>query len=336
MHSPDHGRRALPRCAISALLPLLVFTWLMGGSARAHGYDALAQQDMRLAAIADAMLIANERLCRHKMPVTGMILHSVDQYGDRTPAVFSNGPLAIAAVAPGSPAAASGLRAGDTIVAVDGTPVAHLVPEANGHLREAAFFALASLEPAKPITITRERGDRREEIVLQPEAGCRSLVEVLAGDGPNARSDGRVIQLQYDFLLTLEDTQVAVILAHELAHTVLEHRRRKEDAGIDNATLVRHLGRNQQVNRQAEVEADRLSVHLLANAGYDPALAVQFWHSPEGFAAGGGAMPSFIYPIQSARARLIESEIARYLPLRRGPSWPGHLVELRDDSFERD
>ena len=32
-------------------------------------------------------------------------------------------------------------------------------------------------------------------------------------------------------------------------------------------------------------------------------------------------------------ARLVEQEIALYLPQRRGPSWPGHLLELREREF---
>ncbi|MGB3167062.1 MAG: hypothetical protein WBA68_09845 [Alteraurantiacibacter sp.] len=137
-----------------------------------------------------------------------------------------------------------------------------------------------------------------------------------------------MIQVGYRFAESLEDEQLAVVLGHELAHAVLEHRRRKEDAGIDNGALA-ELGRNQQVNRQAEIEADRLSAHLLANAGYDPAIVPDYWRSN----AAGGLSFSFVYPSQEARARLVEREIEMYLPAERGPSWPGHLLTLRERAF---
>ncbi len=323
---------------MNSLKPMIVALVLLAFPATAMGQEAIdiETQDLRLASIADNMLIANARLCRETMPVTGMILHSADQYGSSTPGHFADGPLAIAGVIPDSAAENRGLEKGDTITAINGAMVSAITPAENGHLREAAFFRLADIPPDEPVVLTVKRSGRDETVLIAAQRGCRSLVEILVADAPNARSDGRVIQFQLAFAASLSDENLAVVLAHELAHTVLEHRRRKVEAGIDNASLLRHFGRNQQANRQAEVEADRLSAHLLANAGYDPQLAVWFWRSEDGVRAGGGPMPSWIYPTQAARADLIEGEISRYLRLRAGPSWPGHLLQLRERAFASD
>ena len=170
-------------------------------------------------------------------------------------------------------------------------------------------------------------------ITLRAPAGCRSLVEIRVGDGPRAQSDGRVIQIRYDFARTVSDEELAAIFAHELAHSVLEHRRRKVEAGIEIG-MMGQLGRNQRANRQAEVEADRLSVHLLANAGFDPHIAPAFWRTGSGSRLGSAFLGSTIYPSNSARADLLDTEITMYLPLRRGPSWPGHLLTMRDRGFD--
>lgn len=298
-------------------------------------WAALSREDVRLASIADTLLRANADLCRSVMPVTGLILHSADQYRPgQAEARFANGPLAISSLVPMSSAARAGLLPDDAILAIGGQSVASLVAPEDGNLREAAFDVLASQPADRPISLAVARGGAQIEVAISAPSGCRTLVEILVGDGPRARSDGRVIQLQYAFAGELTNEQMAVVVAHELAHTVLEHRRRKEEAGIDNG-LFAELGRNQRANRAAEVEADRLSIHLLANAGYDPASVPAFWRSEIGRGLGG-ALPSFVYPTQEARAQLVEVEMMRYLPQQRGPSWPGHLLGLRERSFLAD
>src|SRR3546814_10543788 len=62
---------------------------------------------------------------------------------------------------------------------------------------------------------------------------------------------------------------VAAPIAHELAHNILRHRERLEAKGV-NYGLLSGIGRNVGYFRQTELEADILSVSLLANANYDP------------------------------------------------------------------
>ena len=77
-----------------------------------------------------------------------------------------------------------------------------------------------------------------------------------------------------------------------------------------------------------------MAVHLLANAGYDPAIAPSFWRTSLGRRAGGGLLRSSTYPSPEARAALIEREIADYLGGGAGPSFPGHLLSRRDAPFD--
>jgi predicted Zn-dependent protease len=158
-------------------------------------------------------------------------------------------------------------------------------------------------------------------------------VEIRAADSLDARSDGRVIQVNYGLALAATDAELAVVFAHELGHLVLEHRRRLEAAGVEKG-FFGEFGRNQRLNRQVEVEADRISVHLLANAGYDPAIAPAFWRSKLGRRAGGGILRSSTYPSAEGRARQLEREIADFLAGGSGPSWPGHLLARRDAPFD--
>jgi predicted Zn-dependent protease len=118
-----------------------------------------------------------------------------------------------------------------------------------------------------------------------------------------------------------------------MGHLVLEHRRRLEAAGVKKG-FFGEFGKNRRLNRQVEVEADQIAAHLLANAGYDAAIAPAFWRSRLGRRAGGGLFRSGTYPSPEARARLIEQEIAASLSGRAGPSLAAHLLSRRDVPFD--
>jgi beta-barrel assembly-enhancing protease len=61
-----------------------------------------------------------------------------------------------------------------------------------------------------------------------------------------------------------DDQELAAAVAHELAHNLLDHRQQLKTKRRTKSTLV------------TEIEADRLSVWLMANAGYDPNAALRF------------------------------------------------------------
>ncbi len=305
-------------------------------AAQDSALDALLAQDARLAAIAGRLLTANAHLCRKTMPVTGMVVHSRDQYrrdfgGDS----FANGAVAVAAVVSDSPAARADLKPGDGLVEIAGVPTASLKAEGEAPVRDSVFDLLAGQPVGQPLALTALRGGREASVALEGVPGCRALVEIRAQDALGARSDGRVIQVNYGFAVAASDEQLAVAFAHELGHLVLEHRRRLSSAGVEKG-FFGEFGRNQQLNRHVEVEADRLSVHLLANAGYDPRIAPAFWRTSLGRRAGGGVFHSRTYPSAEARAQLLEREIADYLGAGIAPTWPGHLLARRDKPFTRE
>jgi hypothetical protein len=295
--------------------------------------SALVVQDVRLATIAERVLAANRDLCRQHMPLTGLVLHSRDQYrpsivGD----AFDNGRVAVAALVPGSAASAE-VFPDDGIVAIGGARLDALVAEGEAPLRDSAFALLAEQPGDAPLDLSVVRDGHERRLTIEVPSGCRALVEIRSVSGLNARSDGRVIQINYGLAAEASDDELAVIFAHEMGHLVLEHRRRLSSAGVEKG-FFGEFGRNQRLNRQVEVEADRIAAHLLANAGYDPAIAPRFWRSNLGGRASGGLLRSSTYPSAEARAQLIEREIAGYIGAGAAPTWPGHLLARRDTPFE--
>ncbi|WP_282452564.1 PDZ domain-containing protein [Pseudomarimonas salicorniae] len=89
-------------------------------------------------------------------PVIGVVLEPDDGPG-----------IAIAAVSPRSPAREAGLRAGDRLVAVDGTVLAGSSPEAR---LEQATELLRSKQAGHPVDLEVERGGARLRMAVSPRA----------------------------------------------------------------------------------------------------------------------------------------------------------------------
>ena len=180
----------------------------------------------------------------------------------------------VAAVAPGSPAAAAGLHTGAVIGSVDGQPVARAEPGdpfARITLLETLFAAL----PPQARTIVGS--DDARAVAVAPVPGCASDFRVNARAAAAGGADGRLVVVSTGLIdFAASDDELAAAIAHELAHNILRHRARLDAAGVDRG-LGKPFGRSARLFRQTEVEADRLSVWLLAGAGYDPAATIRFW-----------------------------------------------------------
>jgi carboxyl-terminal processing protease len=109
----------------------------------------------------------------------------VERRGDR---------LAIAAVAPGGPAALAGIRAGDMLLAIDGRPLGGREPGLAATLLEGP--------EGSSVTLTLSRGGRRREATLQRElvvpetvsAEIRDAILWLRVTGFSAVTDRRIAQ----------------------------------------------------------------------------------------------------------------------------------------------
>lgn len=212
----------------------------------------LQLQDARLASLAWRLQTANAALCPGQY-VSGLTIHARSQYrdggglGDR---------VAVAAVAPGSAADRAGVEAGDVLLAVDGaaTPVV---------ARDAGYAPVggteAMLDKARQ-TLRIARKGIEKTVALSPDHGCQSWVQVVSGRKINAQADGRYVQINTATIDFIEnDDELAIVAAHEMAHNILQHR-------------AKHTP-----SKQAEYEADALSVSMVARAGYRIGAIMPFW-----------------------------------------------------------
>ena len=260
----------------SALIAGLALALLAASPARAltpalpapTALQQLQALDARVQSVGWRLARANARFCRSVVPGIGLLLQDLGGYDDPGKpgeGLRASGDIAVQAVALDSPAARVGLVANDPLESVAGQPVAALPPVKPGD-----YARLAGLHDRIDAAL-RDTGqvhlvsyDRTLTLVGEPV--CTSRFEMLSS-GMRAAADGRRIVIGRKLVEILpEEELLAAALAHELAHNVLNHRERL-DAG----------GRSWSKVKQTEREADRLSVWLLANAGYAPEAALRFF-----------------------------------------------------------
>ncbi len=143
---------------------------------------------------------------------------------------------------------------------------------------------------------------------------------------------GKVVVYTGILPLTRDETGLAVVMGHEVAHAVASHGAERVSQGLlvefggtalsaalsQQPAATRELwmtafGVGTQVgvmlpySRTHETEADRLGLIFMAMAGYDPRAAVDFWTRMS--QAGGAGQPEIIstHPSDQTRIRNIEN-----------------------------
>lgn len=226
------------------------------------------------------------------MPLSGMLVHAVDQYpASARASVVSTFGLgdepAVLVVVPGSAAARAGLQVGDSIVSVGGRdfPLEPSKKKASyQRVQEFEEFLLASLA-AGPVSVEYVRSGARRSAVLESEPGCISRVQLIPSAKLNASADGTYAQITSGIVnFARGDDEIALVVAHEMAHNILGHRVRLNEQKISRG-LLKALDGSAGKIRKTEVEADYLALYLLARAGYDIDVAPGFWqrYGPSAF-----------------------------------------------------
>ena len=132
------------------------------------------------------------------------------------------------------------------------------------------------------------------------------------------------------FGVAKNEAQLAAVLGHEVAHNLLEHAAQRvstqiaTEAGtqiLGSALAIGGLGGAEELaallgagaqyglilpySRNQELEADRIGLRLMAQAGYDPRAAVELWRN---MAEAGARQPEFLstHPGPENRIRQLE------------------------------
>lgn len=304
-------------------------------------FELLRKADLRVAATGYRLATANAAICPDRQPGLGLQLHSLRQYRSearnaaRVAFGFTTG-VAVETVVPGSTAAIAGIRDGDSLTSINGEDARVLLPAATASPatdeRDRIEARLERLPAEAPLTLGVERAGQARTITIRPVPACRSAFEVLLEAGKETAADGAIVQIDAGLLDRMDDEQLAAVMAHELSHNILRHRARLEAAGAHWGMLAT-FGRNVRLMRQAETEADRLSVYLLANAGYDPLAPGRFWRGP-GRRLDPGILRNPAYASWSKRAEMLDAEAAR-VPARLALPYRPPLIDMATTPMAR-
>lgn len=278
-------------------------------------FELLRAADMRLASAGYRLSTAAASLCDRLEPGTGLQLQTLAQYdpGSRAAArahFGMTGTLAVEGVVPGSPAERAGVRKDDTILSIAGVAAPVDVPPAGTTDVLVRFHTMLAAWPWRsPVAVVLLRKGEEHKVEIEPVAACFTRYELRVANRFDARADGELVQISSKYLDDLPAEFLPVVAAHELAHNILRHRERLSAAGADFG-LASGFGRNMSLFRRAEIEADILSVHLLARAGYPLDLAKRFW--PEaGSKIMSGMIRSRSHPPIRDRATIMQAEASR-------------------------
>ena len=259
---------------------------------QAQALDHRLQQQLRLSRVAWPLLRDNVGLCNDRTrTMLGLQFgnsHSFDkELRDSAIRHFQLGEaLQVLAVVPGSPAERAGIKAGDRLVSLNGQPFRSGKPA----LSQAAQLT-AQLEAEQAAELVVYRQQRSLTLTLTPERLCNYPLKRVESDRVNAYADHRSIAVTEGMLdFTQDDRDLALVIAHELAHNLLDHipgtiRNALLGGSIDLLLLSQGvispgafaIGGASSYSQAFEAEADYLSLYLLARAGYPLDGGAEFW-----------------------------------------------------------
>lgn len=228
--------------------------------------------------------------------------------------------ISVVGVIEGGPADMAGIKLGDTLLAINGNP---LVTGANA---TSIYHNLLEEELAADhsLILSIERDSRQLDYSLSAVRVCDYPVVLLLDDELNAYADGNAVYITRRMLRFAEDDkELALVIAHELAHNIMEHSdKRRQNAwlgrvidlaaitqGWDTEGLFGELSGN-VYSQEFEVEADYVGMYIMALTGMDLDGAAYFWRRMAVESPGNIDTHSASHPATAERFLALEQAVS--------------------------
>lgn len=190
-------------------------------------------------------------------------------------------------VQPGSPAELAGVKVGDIPTSINGW----VVP-VGGKANEAVNSKIAELaKNGKQLTVSVMRDNAKETLTISPIKACAYSAQLSPDDIVNAFADGKQIIITKGMMrFAKDDTELSLVVGHELAHNAMEHIKAKTTNQVFGSIfdlVAAAYGVNTQgafgnaagqaYSQEFESEADYVGLYMIAKAGVDINNAPNFW-----------------------------------------------------------
>jgi beta-barrel assembly-enhancing protease len=248
---------------MSRMLLILLAAFLMAARGPSEETKAallqLQTMDLRVAAISQRLATNGTGFCKAQSNWSGIVVHDAAEYdrnAEAARAAFGLGVgTAVSLVVEGSPADRAGIRPKDVILKLEGRAVTK------------AEMVRDRLAAKGILILTISRAGKVIDVALPELLGCASRVIVVPSTKVDAGADGQTVRIRTAIIEKAQsDSELAFIIGHEMAHNILGH-----------PALLDATGRRPAQVLPTEIAADKLSVKLMAKAGYDPTAAARFW-----------------------------------------------------------
>jgi hypothetical protein len=264
-------------------------------------FKARMKEIRRVDDIAFRLEVANQDLCEDRGPRVGVSWGDADEFAPKLrdaaiEALQLGDGLTVTKVIAGSPAAGAGLQPGDVLVSVNGEapPTGK-----NASVKFAKRFGEILGKSTAPVTFVVRRAAQEQTIVVTPVTACAYDVVVEDSTEVNAYADGSKIHINRPILKLAEnDEELALVIAHELAHNGQHHIQAKMHNArivgvggfiLDAAAAAGGVNTNGAFTKagmqigmahaapQFEAEADYVGMYYMARAGYRTEGVEDFW-----------------------------------------------------------
>lgn len=270
---------------------------------------------IRLLNVSDPLLVAASSECENATIFKyGYKAHQKNFYEEKSREAASRvlgatDELTVLHVVPGMPAAKSGLLKGDKILRINNNDI-------SGKLFTPEDADLSELQDAPILEMEVERNGKTKIFKMDGIRACNYSVKLVINGAVNAFADGKNILIHSGLMqFTKSDTELAMVIAHEISHNILGHNGKKRVnavfgflfGGVDN-----HTGEINTYTKEFESEADYFGLHIMARANMDISFVADFWRrlateQPDNIVSQKGA----VYPSTPERFVLMEKTIEK-------------------------
>lgn len=253
---------------------------------------ALVSLQDRLYRVAAPLLVNNTELCkgaaRNLLGFTAKnrYSYSADLAAAAQASLGLQERLQVMGVLSDSGAARAGVRRGDILMAVENKPL----PEGEDAEQEAAAILAPMVTGRSSVTLTVLRDGATVSLNVPLTFACAFGIELGNADNVVAYADGYRVLVSRGMLNAVQsDEELAYVMAKEMAHNTLAHAARQRMSAtvggiIDNLTRIRPdmstmvgMAGVRAMPQDLDAMADKLSLYMLARAGYRIDQVVPFW-----------------------------------------------------------